>query len=126
MNPPLPISGIDQLQRMDFPGGCSGVYFLCDGDEVVYVGQSTFVICRIAEHMREGRKIFDSVFVLPCEKDQLLKTEEHWIIVLRPKYNLSSIKGQPHPYHYTEPWTTGEAVAAHKLRQAILYGKVAP
>jgi hypothetical protein len=65
-------------------GGATGVYFLLDGDEVVYVGQSVNIYKRIAEHKD---KKFDRFAYLPCARDALDKLESIYIHVLQPKLN---------------------------------------
>jgi hypothetical protein len=64
-------------------------YFLCDGDEVVYVGQSSCISARLGTHIMEGVKKFDHdrVFFLPCPIESLNLIEQHYIETLKPKYN---------------------------------------
>lgn len=62
----------------------SGVYFLLEGDEVVYVGQSTNVYTRIGQH-RDKR--FDRYAFVPCAVDALDKLESLYIHFLRPRLN---------------------------------------
>ena len=72
---------------------CPGVYFLCQGDEVVYVGQSVSVPDRVMSHIRESRrpagKMFDPlrIFYLPVPESELLRVESEFIARLRPRYN---------------------------------------
>ncbi len=61
-----------------------GVYFLLDGSDVVYVGQSKNVFSRIAEH-RDKR--FDRYAYVPCEEVSLDTLESFYIYMLRPKLN---------------------------------------
>jgi excinuclease UvrABC nuclease subunit len=67
----------------------SGVYFLCDADEVVYVGQSVAVLSRIMTHVMERNKRFDPdrIFFLPVPQSELLRAEGEFIRLLKPKYN---------------------------------------
>ena len=67
--------------------GFSGVYFLFRDNSVVYVGQSTHVPRRIAQHIRAGRMQFDRVSVLPTETKNLLRVEADYIRELTPEYN---------------------------------------
>lgn len=62
----------------------SGVYFLLDGNEVVYVGQSVCVYSRIGQHID---KRFDRYAFVPCAIDALDKLESLYIHCLRPKLN---------------------------------------
>jgi len=62
----------------------TGVYFLLDGDDVVYVGQAVSVYKRIAEHTN---KKFDRYAFVPCARDALDKLESLYIHCLRPPLN---------------------------------------
>jgi hypothetical protein len=62
----------------------SGVYFLLDGDEVVYVGQAVNVYSRIAQHTE---KRFDRYAFVPCPVDALNRLESLYIHCLRPRLN---------------------------------------
>jgi hypothetical protein len=62
----------------------TGVYFLIDGDRVVYVGQSVNVYARIASHHNKG---FDRFAFIPCEREMLNTLESLYIHVLRPPLN---------------------------------------
>lgn len=62
-----------------------GVYFLRQGDEIVYVGQSISVYNRVNQH--RSSKQFDSVTLLPCKPEQLNNLEGFFIRLLRPKLN---------------------------------------
>jgi len=62
----------------------TGVYFLIDGNKVVYVGQSVNVYARIASHHDKG---FDSFAFIPCDKATLDNLESLYIHVLRPPLN---------------------------------------
>jgi hypothetical protein len=62
----------------------SGVYFLLDGDEVVYVGQAVNVYARIGQHV--GKR-FDRYAFVPCSVDALDRLESLYIHCLRPRLN---------------------------------------
>jgi hypothetical protein len=72
---------------------CPGVYFLCQGDEVVYIGQSVNVPGRVMSHLRQSRrpagKTFDPlrIFYLPVPESELLRVESEFIGRLPPRYN---------------------------------------
>lgn len=68
-----------------------GIYFLIDGQEIVYVGQSMNLPLRIDQHRRESRKTFDRFTVYPCPEKLLDKLERHYIHVFRPKYNATPV-----------------------------------
>ena len=66
-----------------------GVYFLCQDDEVVYVGQSIAVPNRVMDHIREAKKVFDQerIYYLPVPESELLRMESEMIRRLQPRYN---------------------------------------
>lgn len=77
------------LEQPRFRPAC-GVYFLIDDDEVVYVGQSTELHARVAQH-RARWKQFDSYTYIPCESSQLAELERHYIRLFRPCLNISGV-----------------------------------
>lgn len=68
----------------------SGVYFLFDGTEMVYVGQSGNMFTRIGNHIGERLKVFTSYVVVHMPKEDRLALEKVCIEIFRPKYNLMS------------------------------------
>ena len=72
----------------------TGVYFLIDGDKVVYVGQSVNVYARISQH---HDKLFDSFAFIPCKKNLLDSLESLYIHVLRPSLNGNMHGGKQTP-----------------------------
>lgn len=92
---PFPLCAINNLLRVAIGAAQSGIYFLCSGPDVVYVGQSTSVLSRLCTHVAHGRKTFDlgRVFFLACPPHDLVRVERHWINTLRPKYNLCAPTG---------------------------------
>ena len=62
----------------------TGVYFLLDGDEVVYVGQAVNVYSRIGQHTN---KRFDRYAFVPCSVEALDLLESLYIHCLRPRLN---------------------------------------
>jgi len=65
----------------------SGVYFLCDAQKVLYVGQSVDVQSRIFQHRGEGKVPFESAYFLPLVKSSLNAIESAFIKTLIPPYN---------------------------------------
>lgn len=65
-----------------------GVYFLYDGEELVYIGQSDNVYRRIGQHISDGQKMFDSFEVY--ETDDYIRLEGLLINLCKPKYNKTS------------------------------------
>ena len=75
----------DEIARVALPWKkSSGVYFLLEGDEVVYVGQAANVYSRIGQHTD---KRFDRYAFVPCAVDALDKLESLYIHCLRPRLN---------------------------------------
>lgn len=60
------------------------VYFLLQGEEVVYVGQTTTGVVRPLSHKD---KQFDQIKVLFVDKDDLDEAEGYFIAKYKPKYN---------------------------------------
>lgn len=65
----------------------SGVYFLINNGEIVYVGQSMNVHKRISEHARQKEKEFDAFHYVVCDPAMLDELENAYIIALAPRYN---------------------------------------
>lgn len=91
--PPIHIANVPALQQLPRHGYQPGVYFLCSGDEVVYVGQSTTPSSRIGTHSMDNKKQFDRVYLLPVPMSELNDVEAAFIHLLRPKLN-GSHKGE--------------------------------
>lgn len=68
----------------------TGVYFLLDGTEVVYVGQAVNIYARIAQH---SDKQFDRYAFVPCPREMLDKLESLYIHCLRPPLNGNQVDG---------------------------------
>ena len=69
--------------------GFSGIYFLCRGDAVVYVGQSGNPGARIEQHTSD--KEFDVAYVLPIPPPALNEVERAFIRIIQPKYNNAAV-----------------------------------
>lgn len=70
-----------------------GIYFLCNNKKIVYIGKAINVGDRIAEHVRERMKKFDSVYFVCCHIDQLTSIETACIKFFKPQYNVAAING---------------------------------
>ena len=62
------------------------IYFLLQGDEVVYVGQTSAGLSRPFSHYD---KEFNSIKVMACPLNKLDETEDFYICKYKPKYNKS-------------------------------------
>ena len=70
-----------------------GVYFLLQGEEVVYIGQSTQPTVRIGQHLTEGVKVFNDAFVQHVPEAALNQVETMFIRMMKPKYNMNEGPG---------------------------------
>ena len=82
----LPKEAVELLTKPSLPEA-SCVYFLMHQGQCVYVGQTTNLRVRIADHYREAAKEFDGIFFLSVPNDLRLSSEREWIAKLNPKYN---------------------------------------
>jgi hypothetical protein len=83
-SPPASISQIEGLRQIPKHGPPPSVYFLCKGDEVVYVGQSVQPALRIADHVKTGEKDFDRVYSVAVPAPDLNNAESAFINHLKP------------------------------------------
>ena len=83
---------LNELQRTATPlrGACAGIYFLFDGEEVVYVGQSWNCQLRVGEHTRrDSQKKFLKWNFMPVDAAQDRTSLERSLIdELKPRFNL--------------------------------------
>ena len=64
----------------------SGIYFLCEQGQVVYIGQSVRLGSRVNTHRSDG-KDFDRIFFLPWPRFDLNRLEAALIKILHPPLN---------------------------------------
>ena len=74
----------------ELPLHSSGIYFLIDGEEVVYIGQSINPLSRIGDHLRNKDGKFDRCFFIPVPRSILDLMESNFIKALSPKLNGNS------------------------------------
>jgi hypothetical protein len=75
----------EQIAKLALPWQLSsGVYFLVQDQEVVYVGQSVNIYSRIPQH---SDKKFNKYAFVPCEVELLDKLESLYIHTLKPRLN---------------------------------------
>lgn len=86
----------DKLHEMDMPE-YGHIYFLLFNNEVVYVGQTTNLDGRMADHRRH--KEFDRVLFMLVPVDQIFAIERYWIKKLDPPYNRTIGSGWVKPEH---------------------------
>jgi hypothetical protein len=86
-NAPVSIQHVRPLlPQPPTPQACSsGVYFLCLGPDVVYVGESIEVYRRTAQHVET--KQYDRWYFTPVPRHLLKIVESRFIHLLKPKYN---------------------------------------
>lgn len=84
-------SQIEELKSTSqkLTGNCSGVYFLFDDNELVYVGQGWNCLLRVAEHTRKdsGKKFTDWNFIEIENEQERKQLERELRDTLKPKYN---------------------------------------
>jgi hypothetical protein len=64
-----------------------GIYFLCKGKKIQYIGQATNVASRIVTHIKEGLKDFDKVLFITSPIRRLTEVETALIRYFRPPLN---------------------------------------
>lgn len=68
----------------------AGVYFLIDGDEIVYIGRSGMLRTRLFDHMRT--KKFTNVFFIACDdEDGMALIENKYIAHFKPVMNKAGV-----------------------------------
>ena len=101
--------GAEEIVNASMPwDNMSGVYFLVEGDEIVYVGQAVNVYARISQHALT--KTFSRYAFVPCKPDMLDRLESLYIHVLRPKLN-----GNIHGMAKLAPIPLDELIGLSKL-----------
>jgi hypothetical protein len=65
--------------------GLSGVYYLFDNVDLVYIGESECMMTRLSQHVKEGVKTFTHYKLFVC--DDRKKREKKAIKKHRPVYN---------------------------------------
>jgi len=78
--------------------GC-GVYFLYQGEDVVYVGQSVTIASRVGWHTEE--KAFDSYAWIAVPEELLDAVERHYIELLKPPLNKLNQRASTERKHLT-------------------------
>ncbi len=86
------LAGSKEL-RLDSFEMNSGIYFLYDNDELVYIGQAYNITRRILDHVLEATKQFNKVRYNLVPKESLTEVETTLIKALKPKYNVARING---------------------------------
>jgi excinuclease UvrABC nuclease subunit len=87
----MTIHSIDELATSSMPlvGNVSGIYFLFDGNEPVYIGQGWNCLLRVAEHTRRDTdKNFTSWNFVRIDEEADRKRQEKVLIQrYKPKFN---------------------------------------
>lgn len=73
----------------------SGVYFLIEAGNVVYVGRSDSIAERIATHVRRGLIQFSATFAIPAVGLEMERLEQLYIGQLKPQHNICFLTSQP-------------------------------
>lgn len=78
---------IQRLPRIDPEAAAVGIYFLFDGEQCVYVGQSRQVHTRVREHRARLKGRFTTYAWIPCRLEELDGLEREYIELLQPPLN---------------------------------------
>ena len=81
------MESIKDLKRYEILDSDSGVYFLYQGDEIVYVGQAMSVYSRVGVHKKTGEITFDSFSFISLDIEEADAVESRYILELQPKHN---------------------------------------
>lgn len=68
-----------------------GVYFLLEGKEIVYIGQSIDCQKRVGTHIKETAKQFDRACFVPVDRESLNEVEATLIALFKPRHNLRGV-----------------------------------
>lgn len=71
-------------------GVLCGVYFLIDGEEVTYIGQSKNIIARVGQHMAAGKRFTEFTYI-KCSPENLNLYERRLILLYKPRDNISML-----------------------------------
>jgi predicted DNA-binding transcriptional regulator AlpA len=81
-------ASIEAVRAAAFPvKQVTGIYFLFDDDELVYIGQSSNIMQRVGAHLYEAVKGFNKVAYIAIERARLDEIEAAMIRKFRPPYN---------------------------------------
>ena len=86
------------------------VYFLFDGGELVYIGQSRNVYGRINEHLKDRDKVFDAFAIFSVPSRELLDIEQANIDYYKPKYNKQGKLDKDYQLRYVLSKCRGEGL----------------
>lgn len=88
-----------RVARRSMPTRLCGIYFLFDGDELVYIGQSRDIVLRLFQHSRPRyaapAKRFTTYAWVECEPDELNALELAYLAKFRPALNTKPLPGEP-------------------------------
>lgn len=75
---------VEQLEKHVFRK-IIGVYFLFNGEQLCYIGQSVDILSRICSHAKE--KVFTSYAFIECQENELNEMEKQYIGKYTPELN---------------------------------------
>lgn len=78
---------VDGAEEICIPSAPCGIYFLVQGTEVLYVGQSQSILLRIGGHVAYCPRKFNRVLFIPVTADALDAEERKWIEHFDPPLN---------------------------------------
>jgi len=65
----------------------TGIYFLVESEEIVYIGQAVDIHVRIADHRKKRVIQFDRYSWIECSESELNNLEAMYILKFVPQYN---------------------------------------
>lgn len=89
---PSGLQNIENIHR--FNDNIYFVYFLCDGDEIVYVGQTSILTNRIKTH-KPDKEFTDVYYITVQSTKEALRVEAYYIRRFKPKYNKTHCSPPP-------------------------------
>jgi len=102
----------------------SGIYYLIQDGVIVYVGQSKNIRKRIASHIVEGKKKFDSYSFFPAEKENLNQLELDEILEHNPIYNSCLLQNDI--YKNADQIKEHFGLTGMQLKKVIKFGRISP
>ena len=67
----------------------SGVIFLIDKNDIVFIGHSKDVVGNVLKHIDTNKKQFDSYAFIEVPEEKLSDVAAHYMTIFNPRYNIS-------------------------------------
>lgn len=76
-----------RLYEFPIPHRLCGIYFLCRGTKVLYIGKSINILYRVGQHTQSDVIKFTNFYYVLCGKDELFSQERRYINHFLPPHN---------------------------------------